>query len=83
LFTFCNLNPKKLFFLSVLKNVRKIFLLQEELQCIVICVQTILSLMKNNRMESRSQLTDGHMKFVMMVVSSNLSPRLTTLSQLK
>jgi len=38
--------------------------------------------MKNNE-GSRQLLTDGHMKSLMTVVSSNLSPRLKMLSQSK
>jgi len=48
---------------------------------VYLCGQLLL--MKNNKVKNRSQLRDGHKKMVMMVVSSNLLPRLKMLSQSK
>jgi 17beta-estradiol 17-dehydrogenase/3beta-hydroxysteroid 3-dehydrogenase/mitotic-spindle organizing protein 1 len=47
-----------------------------------VCEQCF-SLVNNNKTKSRSRLTDGHMKSVMTVVSSNISPRIKILSQSK
>jgi 17beta-estradiol 17-dehydrogenase/3beta-hydroxysteroid 3-dehydrogenase/mitotic-spindle organizing protein 1 len=40
-----------------------------------VCEQ-FFSLVNNNKTKSRSRLTDGHMKSVMMVVSNIISPRI-------
>jgi 17beta-estradiol 17-dehydrogenase/3beta-hydroxysteroid 3-dehydrogenase/mitotic-spindle organizing protein 1 len=45
--------------------------------------EQFFSLVDNNKTKSRSRLTDGHMKSVMTVVSSNISPRIKILSQSK
>jgi 17beta-estradiol 17-dehydrogenase/3beta-hydroxysteroid 3-dehydrogenase/mitotic-spindle organizing protein 1 len=47
-----------------------------------VCEQ-FFSLVNNIKTKSRSGLTDGHMKSVMTVVSSNISPRIKILSQTK
>jgi 17beta-estradiol 17-dehydrogenase/3beta-hydroxysteroid 3-dehydrogenase/mitotic-spindle organizing protein 1 len=47
-----------------------------------VCEQ-FFSLVNNNKTKSRSRMTDGHMKSVMMVVSNIISPRIKILSQSK
>jgi 17beta-estradiol 17-dehydrogenase/3beta-hydroxysteroid 3-dehydrogenase/mitotic-spindle organizing protein 1 len=47
-----------------------------------VCEQ-FFSLVNNNKTKSWSRLTDGYMKSVMTVVSSNISPRRKVLSQPK